>query len=202
MISQSDIELLNSLIKWNGAELNSSEIIIKNTAGENQNLTNYHILSTPLDTEVINTSIRCRKSNSSNTSDFSELCEAGEDYDGVEISVVLILCLLIVVTVIGNTLIIAAVVTTKRLRTVTNCFVTSLAAADLMVGIFVMPPAIAVHITGELIVFYKSNNFAGIFRQSNLMHAASLPSTLPSISGDLAKIFTIIISGTTHMATI
>ncbi|KAF9797493.1 hypothetical protein SFRURICE_008741, partial [Spodoptera frugiperda] len=47
------------------------------------------------------------------------------------------------VTVIGNTLIISAVVTTKRLRTVTNCFVTSLAVADLLVGIFVMPPAIA-----------------------------------------------------------
>ncbi|XP_050685222.1 octopamine receptor 1-like [Leptidea sinapis] len=71
------------------------------------------------------------------------------NYDVFEASVVGVLCLLIVVTVIGNTLIISAVVTTKRLRTVTNCFVTSLAVADLLVGIFVMPPAIAVHIRGE-----------------------------------------------------
>lgn len=91
------------------------------------------------------------------TSDETNLCgnitnstSCHENYDSIEISVVIVLFLLIVVTVIGNTLIISAVVTTKRLRTVTNCFVTSLAAADLLVGIFVMPPAIAVHITGEL----------------------------------------------------
>ncbi|XP_041985520.1 octopamine receptor 1-like [Aricia agestis] len=75
-------------------------------------------------------------------------CNSTCDYDVVEVGVVSVLCLLIVVTVIGNTLIISAVVTTKRLRTVTNCFVTSLAVADLLVGIFVMPPAIAVHING------------------------------------------------------
>ncbi|XP_055377489.1 uncharacterized protein LOC129609541 [Condylostylus longicornis] len=62
------------------------------------------------------------------------------------------LCLLtifftfIVITIIGNTLVILAVITTRRLRTVTNCFVMSLAVADLLVGIFVMPPAVAVHI--------------------------------------------------------
>ncbi|KAJ4433003.1 hypothetical protein ANN_15260 [Periplaneta americana] len=44
---------------------------------------------------------------------------------------------------VGNTLIIVAVITTRRLRTVTNCFVMSLAVADWLVGIFVMPPAVA-----------------------------------------------------------
>ncbi|KAG8232798.1 hypothetical protein J437_LFUL007952 [Ladona fulva] len=47
---------------------------------------------------------------------------------------------------VGNTLIIVAVLTTRRLRTVTNCFVTSLAIADLLVGIFVMPPAVALYL--------------------------------------------------------
>lgn len=66
-----------------------------------------------------------------------------------EVVLGLVLCVLIVTTVIGNTLIILAVLTTRRLRTVTNCFVMSLAMADWMVGLFVMPPAVAVHLIGS-----------------------------------------------------
>ncbi|XP_030568125.1 5-hydroxytryptamine receptor 1D [Drosophila novamexicana] len=62
---------------------------------------------------------------------------------------VAIFLLLILVTVIGNMLVILAVLTTRRLRTVTNCFVMSLAVADLLVGIFVMPPAVALHVIGS-----------------------------------------------------
>ncbi|KAL4143727.1 hypothetical protein QTP88_006021 [Uroleucon formosanum] len=50
---------------------------------------------------------------------------------------------------VGNTLIIFAVFTTRRLRTVTNYFVTSLAVADWLVGTFVMPIAVVYHVTGE-----------------------------------------------------
>lgn len=41
---------------------------------------------------------------------------------------------------------IAAVITTRRLRSVTNCFVSSLAAADLLVGLAVMPPALLLQV--------------------------------------------------------
>lgn len=62
---------------------------------------------------------------------------------------VIVFCVLIVITIIGNTLVIIAVITTRRLRTVTNCFVMSLAVADLLVGIFVMPPAVALDLIGK-----------------------------------------------------
>lgn len=61
---------------------------------------------------------------------------------------VAIFVLLILVTVIGNMLVILSVLTTRRLRTVTNCFVMNLAVADLLVGILVMPPAVALHVIG------------------------------------------------------
>lgn len=74
-----------------------------------------------------------------------------------ELLLVCLMCGLIVITVIGNTLVILSVLTTRRLRTVTNCFVMSLAVADWLVGLFVMPPAVAVHLIGR--VFFFLNEF-------------------------------------------
>lgn len=57
--------------------------------------------------------------------------------------------IIILITIFGNTLVILSVTTTRRLRTVTNCFVMSLALADWMVGVFVMPPAVLLYIYGK-----------------------------------------------------
>lgn len=75
----------------------------------------------------------------------------------------IVLCVLIVITVIGNTLVILAVLTTRRLRTVTNCFVMSLAVADWLVGIFVMPPSVAVYLIGWFKTSFGVGSFNSFF---------------------------------------
>jgi hypothetical protein len=77
---------------------------------------------------------------------------------------VLLCSLLIIIVIFGNTLVILSVLTTRRLRTVTNLFVTSLAVADWLVGIFVMPPAVAYYIIGKDMNTKNSKVFQSFFQ--------------------------------------
>lgn len=47
--------------------------------------------------------------------------------------------MLILLTIFGNILVVLSVVVYKRMRTFTNILLTSLATADLLVGLIVMP---------------------------------------------------------------
>ena len=51
-----------------------------------------------------------------------------------------------IAVVLGNSLVIAAVITTRKLRTVTNIFIVSLASADLLLGFAVLPFSISVEV--------------------------------------------------------
>lgn len=138
-------------------DVNNSDLIryYRNDTGSDSNTGYYNtsqIIQITTGTSGID-GVNIRDGNSSNG--------IGEPDDDVKIcltwqklGMVLLFCLLIIVTVIGNTLVILSVMTTRRLRTVTNCFVMSLALADWLVGIFVMPPAVFLYIVGMYCLFH------------------------------------------------
>ena len=59
------------------------------------------------------------------------------------IATIVALGLINIAVVLGNSLVIAAVITTRKLRTVTNIFICSLASADLLLGFAVLPFSIS-----------------------------------------------------------
>lgn len=82
--------------------------------------------------------------------------------DWTTISFSTIFVILIMTTIIGNVLVILSLLTTKRLRSATNYFVFNLAVTDLLVGLFVLPPAVIYFVEGKfflLIIVYKNFYF-------------------------------------------
>jgi len=63
------------------------------------------------------------------------------------------LSLIVVATAFGNILLCAAVMTEQRLQNMTNYFLASLAVADLLVAVIVMPLAVVVQIYGTLFIY-------------------------------------------------
>jgi hypothetical protein len=82
---------------------------------------------------------------STTTSTHQQHSDENADIEIADLILVVLFCLLIVLTIAGNSLVILSIATTRRLRTVTNCFVMSLAVADWLVGVFVLPPAVYSH---------------------------------------------------------
>ncbi|KAF2361549.1 G protein-coupled receptor rhodopsin-like [Trinorchestia longiramus] len=70
------------------------------------------------------------------------------DYGG-HVAAGIALILLAIITTLGNSLVIHAIRTEKRLRTVSNLFLMSLAVADLIIGVIVMPITAAYTIAGQ-----------------------------------------------------
>lgn len=77
-----------------------------------------------------------------------------DDDDAIKLSVEMfavgiVLCLIIIFTLLGNGLVVGAVLFFRRLRSITNYFVVSLAVADLTVAVLVMPYSVIYEMTGR-----------------------------------------------------
>ena len=60
---------------------------------------------------------------------------------------------IIIFVAMGNVLVIVAVAMDRKLRSATNCFLSSLAVADLLVALTVMPPSLAMIINSKYQLF-------------------------------------------------
>ncbi|KAJ1523001.1 hypothetical protein ONE63_002137 [Megalurothrips usitatus] len=74
-----------------------------------------------------------------NETECAALLESADWQSPRLIVVFVILGIVNVMVILGNLLVIAAVYHSSKLRTVTNLFIVSLAVADLMVGVAVLP---------------------------------------------------------------
>lgn len=104
-----------------------------------------------------------------NISNKSDLLSQDELKLAYKIPLVVLMCIVSLVAVLGNSLVIIAMITTKRLRTVnikflvaqlclkivyfefnyfkvSNTFILSLSISDFMVGLFVMPISLSIYI--------------------------------------------------------
>lgn len=133
LLDHSTLELIHGII--NSLQTDSLINLTSNTSNNRSN-NKSHLNEMDKINENINTNMTHLMSTSMSLS-LHKMC------------LVIFFSLLIFITVFGNTLVIVSVITTRRLRTVTNCFVMSLAVADWMVGIFVMPPAVLLYVYGR-----------------------------------------------------
>nr|XP_056703476.1 histamine H2 receptor [Euleptes europaea] len=83
------------------------------------------------------------------------------------VSIGIVLTIIITVTVCGNVVVCLAVGFNRRLRTLTNCFIVSLAVTDLMLGLLVQPFAAIDEVSNHR--WYFSRTFCDIYSSLDVM---------------------------------
>ncbi|XP_019644432.1 PREDICTED: beta-2 adrenergic receptor-like isoform X1 [Branchiostoma belcheri] len=97
-------------------------------------------------------------------------CFAADPYSvGVQAVLGLITVILILLTVIGNVLVILAVTCHRKLRTVTNFLIVSLACADLSVGITVLPFAA----TNDILGYWPFGGYCDVWVSFDVLNSTA-----------------------------
>lgn len=79
----------------------------------------------------------------------------------------IVLAIIIIVTICGNVVVCLAVGLNRRLRTLTNCFIVSLAVTDLMLGLLVQPFAAMYEVSNH--IWNLSHTFCDIYNSLDVM---------------------------------
>ena len=120
----------------------------------------------------------------SNSSAESEVSVERDSNMAVVVLSTLALLLLILVALAGNTLVCVAFYRTSSLRSVTNVFIVSLAATDIMVALFSIPIWLSVRLSRCLVPFRCNVHVYGLWLSLEILFSAASIINLSAISID------------------